>query len=653
MTGPRLVASNPRIEPDQAFAIVVLGHVDHGKSSLVGRLLHDTDSLPAGRVEQLREVAERRGREFEWSFAIDALQVERDKGITLDTSRIWFRTAQRRYAVIDAPGHREFLRNMITGAAAAEAAVLVIDAQQGMCEQTRRHAYLARLLGIDRVVVAINKIDLIEHDPVRFQAVADEVAGYLRSLGIAAIATIPLSARHGDNVVRRRESTAWYGGPTLTEALDRLPASPAPVSRPLRLPVQDVYKLGPRQVIVGRIEAGRLRIGDTLRFSPSGRIARVAGFEAWRPTRRARRRDAGQSVAFTLDEDIAVQRGEIASGPATLPFEAHAISAKLFWLGAEPLVAGRVLRLRLATAVHEVEVRSVDRVIDVADLKPIEGAQVETHGVAEVTLVSTTRIVADRFSDSPSTGRGVLLDGFAVVGACVVESIATRADRRFTQPMPNSVALGERERANGHRAGVLWLTGLPGSGKTTLAMAVQRRLFERRRQVVVIDGDAIRQTLNRDLGFEPRDRAENIRRVAELSASLRDAGFIVISALVSPSRADRATAREIVGHGFHEVHVRASIEACRKRDPKGLYARADRGEVQSVTGVTAAYEEPLEPELAIDTERQARGRSIARLDAYAERQFALDRARIQPGGVAKKRLAGRGSPRFSGRVLPS
>jgi bifunctional enzyme CysN/CysC len=602
-----------------ALPIVILGHVDHGKSSLVGRLLHDTGSLPAGKVDDVRAVSQRRGREFEWSFVIDALQLERDQGITLDTSRIWFQTPARRYAVIDAPGHREFLKNMVTGAAAAEAAVLVIDASLGLSEQTRRHASLARLLGITHVIAAINKMDLVAFDPARFDAVAADATRYLGSLGIVPAALVPISAKRGDNVATRSESTSWYAGPTLIEALDALPPRRAATDLPLRLPIQDVYRQGAKQVVVGRIESGKLAVGDLIRIAPGDALARVAGFAGW--DRAPTMAQAGQSVALTLEEDVVVARGQVVASTANPPLQGFALAVKLFWLGAAPLVAGRRLRLRVATATHEVEVASIDRAIDIHDLTPAAADRVDPDGIGEVTLVSATALVADRFHDHEATGRGVLLDGEQVVGGCIVESVAPRPQDRFTVAPQSSVALAERVRANGHGAGVLWLTGLPGAGKTTIAMLAQRALFERGRQVVVLDGDALRQGLNRDLGFAPAARSENIRRTAEVAKLLRNGGAIVIVALVSPARDDRDAARAIVGEAFHEVHVAAPLEACRQRDPKGLYRKAEQGQIIGMTGVSAPYEPPPAAELTVDSAGLSPDEAADALIAYAERAF--------------------------------
>lgn len=609
----------------RAFPIVIVGHVDHGKSTLVGRLLHDTDSLPEGKLEQLKAVSEKRGLEFEWSFLLDALQVERDQGITVDTTQIWFHTPARRYVIIDAPGHKEFLKNMVTGAAQADAAILVVDAAQGLAEQTRRHAYLLHLLGLRQVAVAVNKIDLIGHDPARFQAVADAVAGYLQSIGIQAAALVPVSARHGDNIAGRSAATAWYKGPTLLEALDAFPGRAAAIDQPLRLPVQDLYRIDDKRVIVGRIESGRLRLGDQLRFTPGGREARVATIENWHG--RAAKAEAritevlaGESVAFTLDEDVFVERGGLATAPDQAPLEGTRLDVRLFWLDREPLHAGQRLTLKLGTAEQDALVETVNEVIDVETLTPAPGAQVERNGVARVTLRTRKPIAADVYEQAPRTGRGVLARNFHIVAGFVVEAVDAGLVADVTQ-VAASVTGAERARLNGHRGGVLWLTGLSAAGKSTVAMAAMRQLFARGRQVYVLDGDNMRHGLNRDLGFTPADRAENIRRLAETARVLADAGMIVLIAAISPLAADRARARQIIGEGFHEVYVAADLATCQARDPKGLYRRAVAGEIANFTGVSAPYEAPQKPELLLDTAALSVPRAATRLVDYAEWVF--------------------------------
>lgn len=613
------------LQKGRAFPIVIVGHVDHGKSTLVGRLLHDTDSLPAGKLEQLKAVSEKRGLDFEWSFLLDALQVERDQGITVDTTQIWFTTQRRRYVIIDAPGHKEFLKNMVTGAAQADAAILVVDAAQGLAEQTRRHAYLLHLLGIRQVAVAINKIDLIDHDEARFQAVAEAVRNYLADIGIEVAALVPVSARTGDNIAAHSPQTGWYRGPTLIGALDAFGARAVPVEQPLRLPIQDLYRLDDRRVVVGRIESGRLKVGERIRFAPLGREAVVASLESWRgnashhqPREEA---TAGDSVAFTLDEDVFVERGVLASHPDQAPREASRIAVRLFWLDKAPLKPGDRLTLKVGTTEREVEVEAITEALDVESLSSADAAQIERNGVARVILRCRRPLALDLYDTLPRTGRGVLIRGPQIAGGLVVEEVLQQAANAVVA-VDSSVSIQDRAAVNGHRGGVLWLTGLSGAGKSTLAMAAQAALFARDRQVTVLDGDNLRHGLNRDLGFSDADRAENIRRIAEVAKLMSDVGLIVLVSAISPLQRQREHARTILGDAFHEIFVQADLATCEARDPKGLYKRARAGEIAGFTGISAPYEAPQTPQLILDTAQRGLSESVQTLVDYALRSFA-------------------------------
>lgn len=625
------LAIHPRaaqIQRGRAFPIVIVGHVDHGKSTLVGRLLHDTDSLPAGKLEQLKAVSARRGLDFEWSFLLDALQVERDQGITVDTTQIWFATAQRRYVIIDAPGHKEFLKNMVTGAAQADAAILVVDAVQGLAEQTRRHAYLLQLLGIRQVAVAINKIDLIGHDEARFNAVAQAVRDYLADIGIEVAALVPVSARQGDNIASRSPHSAWYQGPTLIGALDAFAPRSHPVEQPLRLPVQDLYRLDDRRIVVGRIESGRLAVGDRVRIAPLGREATVASIETWRAgavSHAARdSAGAGDSVAFTLDEEVFVERGALVTAPDQRPREGTRLAVRLFWLDRAPLKSGDRVTLKLGTAERDVEIESITEVLDVETLDRADATQVERNGVARVILRARRPLALDLYDTLPRTGRGVLIRGPQIAGGLVVEAVLPQAAATTgdTVAVACSVGPAERARANGHRGGVLWLTGLSGAGKSTLAMAVQRALFAQGRQVAVLDGDNLRHGLNRDLGFSDADRSENVRRIAETAKLMAEAGLIVIVSAISPLAAHRAMARTIIGDGFHEVYVRADLATCEARDPKGLYRRARAGEIARFTGISAPYEAPETADLVVDSMQLSLPEASGKLLDWATQSFA-------------------------------
>ncbi len=616
--------------------IVIVGHVDHGKSSLIGRLFHDTGSLPDGKVKAIQAMCERRGMPFEWAFLMDALKAERDQGITIDVSHIHFRTPHREYVLIDAPGHREFIKNMVTGAAQADAAVLVVDGREGVQEQTRRHAYLLHLLGIRQVLVAVNKMDLVQFDQARFQQVAGDVRDYLDDLGIDLLHTniIPVSAREGDNIVERSRRMTWYQGETLTQALDNFQPPLAPLDLALRFPIQDVYKFDERRILAGRIESGHLRRGDVLLFSPSGKTARVASIEAWNVKEPALAVNAGQSVGITLDEQLFVERGDIASHVTNPPMLTNVFRGRLFWLGRHPLTPGTRYKMKLCNAEFPVEVETIERVIDVADLGSADADKVERNAVAEVVFRARRQIALDPFENNMITGRFVLVEDYDIVGGGLI-SMDGYADQRAGQTIratnifrvEHRVPEGERWTHNGHRGGVLWMTGLSGSGKSTLAFSLEQYLFRKGYQVYVLDGDNIRHGLCSDLGFSPEDRVENIRRVGHAAALFARAGFLVITAFISPYRSDRDRVRALAPEFFHEVYIDADLKTCEARDPKGLYAKARRGEIDEFTGISAPYEPPVMAELKIDTSNQTVEESVAGLSEYIAANFAISRTR--------------------------
>jgi bifunctional enzyme CysN/CysC len=612
--------------------IVIVGHVDHGKSTLVGRLFADTDSLPEGKLEAIKAMCERRGMPFEWAFLMDALQAERDQGITIDVSHIHFKTKHRNYVLIDAPGHREFVKNMVTGAAQADAAVLVVDAREGMQEQTRRHAYLLHLLGIHQIVVAVNKMDLVGYGEARFQQVSAEVRDYLAELGIDLQHTllIPVSARDGDNFVENSKHLPWYDGPSLTDALDDLQPPVASLELPLRLPIQDVYKFDDRRILAGRIESGHLRRGDVLLFSPSNKTARISSIESWNTKELPVAVRAGQSVGITLDEQLFVERGEIASLVSNPPMLTNVFRGRVFWLGRQPMTVGSRYKMKLCTGEYQIDVEKIERVIDVNDLGTTVSNQVERNAIAEVVLRSRGQIALDPFDLNMHTGRFVLVDNFDIVGGGLI-SMDGYADQRRSQQVKSTnifkvehrVPAEERWKMNGHRGGVLWMTGLSGAGKSTLAFSLEQYLFRKGYQVYVLDGDNVRHGLCSDLGFSPEDRVENIRRVGHASVLFARAGFLVLTAFISPYRADRDRVRALAPDIFHEIHVDADLKTCESRDPKGLYAKARRGEIDDFTGVSAPYEPPVLPELRVDTSTHSIEDCLGSLNDYIAKNFAL------------------------------
>lgn len=616
----------------QRSALVVLGDVDHGKSTVVGRLLADTGGLAEGKLEELERVSRKRGMPFEWSFALDALQAERDQAVTIDSTQVRVRANGRQILLIDAPGHQELLGQMISGAAQAEAALLVIDAQEGVRGQSRRHAYLAHFLGVRQVIVAINKMDLIAFDKTRFAEVERAIRADLDDLALPTASVIPVAARDGDNLAQRSARTPWYTGPTLLEATLSVRSEPSAASGPLRFPVQDIYKFDERRILVGRVESGVLREGATLLFSPAERIARVRSIEEWKGPRRTEV-PAGDVAGITLDAPIFVERGDVGSLPDDAPALTSEFRAQIVWLGETPLTTGRSLTMKTGTAETLITVEAVESAFDLEALRPIDRTEVRRGEAACVRCRSGALVAIDEYSRVPRTGRAVLVDGHITVGAGLLDLTGCRAVHRWrsgtvanVEHVEHEVSAEARAERSGHRGGVIWLTGLSGAGKSTIAMRAERRLFQKGYRVYVLDGDNLRRGINSDLGFSAEDRRENIRRAGEIAALFADAGVVVLAAFISPDANDRAAARRAASAQFHEVFVRASLAACERRDPRGLYRRARAGEIREFTGVSAPYEPPTTPEVEIDTERLSLDEAVEHLVMYIEQHLRIERA---------------------------
>jgi bifunctional enzyme CysN/CysC len=600
--------------------IVIVGHVDHGKSTLVGRLLHETGSLPEGKLEMLKAVSARRGMPFEWSFLLDALQTERDQGITIDTTQIRFRTGSRDIVLIDAPGHAEFLRNMITGASQADGAVLIIDALEGVRDQTRRHGYLLHLLGIRQVAVVVNKMDRVDFSSGRFREISDEISAHLIGLGVTPSAVIPISARDGDGVASRTPRIGWYAGPTVVEALDELePARPL-ATLPLRLPVQAIYKFDDRRIVAGRIESGHLASGDEIVIMPAGKIARINSVESWPLTSATDQRGAGSSVGITLDRELFIERGDIIGHVGKSPSDTRRLRARIFWLHETPLSKGDAILVRLGTREARAVVVAIEKAIDPGELASQENKAIARNHVGEIEISLAQAIAADTYADNPRTGRLVIEVSGRIAGGGLVLSVdaGQRAIPVDIVPVESALRPDERSARYRHMGAVVWLTGLPGAGKSTLAKALERRLFSRGGSPILLDGDTLRAGLNGDLGFSPEHRSENIRRLAEVAAHLARNGHIAVVAAVSPAREDRASARRIGEALFREVYVATPAAVCEGRDPKGHYAKARLGALSGFTGIGDDYEPPANAELTLDTS----DRSVSDLVDEIERMLA-------------------------------
>jgi bifunctional enzyme CysN/CysC len=519
--------------------IVIVGHVDHGKSTLLGRLYADTGSLPDGKLEKVQAICRQQGKEFEYAFLFDAFLEEQEQGITIDTARTFFMWKDRQYIIIDAPGHKEFLKNMISGAARAEAALLLIDALEGVKEQSKKHGYLLSLLGVRQFAVVVNKMDLVGYRQDVFDGIEKEYREFLGQFGAVPERIIPVSAKLGDNIANRSQTMGWYRGPTVLEALSLFKKETERSEQPLRFPVQDVYKFDARRIIAGRITAGRLKIGDHLVFSPSNKRANIRTIEAFNVDPVLTRGEAGQSVGITLDEQIFVERGEIATHQEQLPLVSTAFKANLFWLGKRPLEQGRTYLLRVATKEVDCEVAAIHRIIDTMDLNQQLGSgTVVRNQVAELTVRTKTPVAFDLSSSFEATGRFVLVDDYDIAGGGIVtemlrddqEFLREEARRRDFAWVKGEVGIEERAQQYGHRAAIVLIAGGRHTGKSFLAKKLEARLVADGRHAYLLDGENLRRGLDADLAEGERGQTmEMARRYGEVARLLADTGLIVVS----------------------------------------------------------------------------------------------------------------------------
>ena len=605
-------------EPD-LLRFTTAGSVDDGKSTLIGRLLYDTGAIPDDQVEAVRAASRRRGDGYlNLALLTDGLRAEREQNITIDVAYRYFATPRRRLIIADTPGHLQYTRNMVTGASTAELAVVLVDARKGVLTQSRRHGFIASLLGIPHVVVAVNKMDLVEWSEEVFEAIAAEYRDFAARLEVPDLAFIPVSALCGDNVVERSEHMPWYAGATLLHHLESVNVGAGRNLVDFRLPVQ--YVVRPHQDFrgfAGRVASGTVAPGEEVVVLPGGRSSRVRSVEtADGPLAEAA---AGDSVLLTLEDEIDVGRGDMVVRRRNLPTVASRFDALVCWMGERPLDLSAGYLLMHTTRTVQAFVTEVVYRIDVDTLHREPARALAMNDIGRLQLATAEPLCFDPYARNHATGSFVLVDPrtHATVAAGMIRGEAQEApvpaDEAPTRPVSPGVAWeewnvprAEREARNGHRAAVLWLTGLSGAGKSTLARALERALFAAGCQTMLLDGDQVRHGLCGDLGFSAADRAENLRRAGEAARLFFEQGSIVLCTFVSPFAADRERVRGLLPPGrFFEVHVRASVETCAARDPKGLYARAARGELTGLTGVDAPYEPPASPELVADTETSA------------------------------------------------
>jgi len=564
---------------------ITCGSVDDGKSSLLGRLLYETGSAFEDELAQC-------GGDL--SRLVDGLEAEREQGITIDVAWRFFETDTRKFIVADAPGHEQYTRNLVTGASTAELALVLVDAEKGVLEQTRRHAFLCRLLGVPSIVLVVNKMDLVGYDRAVFERIVQD----FRAVA-AEFTAIPVSATVGDNVTCTSEAMGWYEGPTLLAHLERVEPKAAKAGGAFWMPVQTAMRDGGFRGVAGLVVSGSVARGDQVWILPAdtgASIARllVAGVEA-------ERAEAGQSVALTFTQDVDCSRGDVVAGYGA-PDVADQFEATIVWMGSEELVAGRQYALKLATQTCLATLQPPKHEIDMATLEPAPARTLALNGIGVCDLWTDRPLVFAPYADNRDLGGFILID--RVTNDTVGAGLIRHALRRSQNIHPQALQVTREARAGlkGQRPRLLWFTGLSGAGKSTIANLVEAKLHARGRHTFLLDGDNVRLGLNRDLGFSEADRAENVRRVGETARLMLDAGLIVLAAFISPYRSERRMVRAMLPEGdFVEIFVDVALAEAERRDPKGLYAKARAGRIPNFTGIGAPYEEPEAPELRIDT----------------------------------------------------
>ncbi|MGE0528784.1 MAG: adenylyl-sulfate kinase, partial [Bdellovibrionales bacterium] len=580
--------------------------VDHGKSTVIGRLLTDTGQVREDRVHKVRQLCDCSGRRFEFAFLLDALEEEQQQGVTIDVTEVPWEYEGRQYIIIDTPGHREFLKNMVGGASRADAAVLVVDVNEGLQIQFQRQVAVMGLLGVSEILVVLNKMDLVEWSQQVFESRTQDVLRLFQQTGLPQPLVIPLGAWIGANLTTPAAEMPWYQGPTLARALTNLPEAPNHADRPLRFPLQDVYKFDDRRIYVGRVESGVLRVGMRLRFLPSGRESVVKSVEFHGDPSRSVA-VPGDAVGITLRDPLFLERGELGFAPEAPARISRKITADLFWLAPQPLQAGRTYTFRCANAELSAQVDAIETVLDPETLVQQPGQALEGGSIGRIRLSLNKELAHDFFRENESTGRFVLVEHHRVAGGGRILS----DKRAYLSTEPSRVTVAERQARTGHPGLVVWMTGLSGSGKSTIARELEKSLFSLGVNAFSLDGDNIRQGICSDLGFSDEDRSENNRRVAEVAKLFADAGLVVLTAFISPFAADRERARRIVGpHRFVEVFVDCPAEECERRDPKQLYARARQGEVTQFTGLSSPYEKPQAPDIHLRTDELSIAESV-------------------------------------------
>ncbi|WP_150303686.1 sulfate adenylyltransferase subunit CysN [Pseudomonas saliphila] len=606
-------------EHKSLLRFITCGSVDDGKSTLIGRLLFESkmlfeDQLAAIEVDSRKYGTQ--GEAMDFALLVDGLAAEREQGITIDVAYRFFSTDKRKFIVADTPGHEQYTRNMVTGASTADAAVMLVDARKGLLTQTRRHSYLVSLLGIRHVVVAINKMDLVDYSEEVFQNIVNDYRQLAEHLGLSSVTYIPMSAFKGDNITEPSANMPWYQGQPLMHFLEHAVVdADAGVDTPFRLAVQWVNRPNlDFRGFTGSIASGRIRPGDRVRVQPSGQestVARIVTMDGDLPEA-----VAGQSITLTLTDEIDISRGDVIS-KALAPAEiADQFECTLTWMHEAPLLPGRPYLLKIGSRTVTATITEIKYQVNVNTLEHLPTKTLELNAIGVCNLSIDRPIAFDPYRENHDTGGFILIDRLSnnTVGAGLLHFALRRSQNIHMQAVDINKAA--RSRLNGQKSCVLWFTGLSGAGKSTIANELEKQLFALGHHTYLLDGDNVRHGLNRDLGFTDVDRVENIRRIAEVSRLMVDAGLIVISAFISPFRAERDMARSLVGDGeFIEIHVDTPLAIAEERDVKGLYRKARDGQLKNFTGIDSPYEQPESPELRIDTTETNVDRAVQQIMA--------------------------------------
>ncbi|WP_410011003.1 sulfate adenylyltransferase subunit CysN [Rhizobium sp. NRK18] len=612
-----------RQEEKSLLRFLTCGSVDDGKSTLIGRLLYDTKLIFEDQLAALERDSRKHGTtgaDIDFALLVDGLEAEREQGITIDVAYRFFATAKRKFIVADTPGHEEYTRNMATGASTADLAIVLVDSRQGVLTQTRRHSYIASLLGIRHIVLAVNKIDLVGYSQDVFDGIVADYMAFAEDLGFLSVQPIPVSARYGDNVTQRSDNMGWYQGPALLEHLETVAIEADDAAKPLRFPVQFVSRPNlDFRGFAGEIASGSVAVGDAVTVAKSGKqstVRRIVTMDG-----DLDHASAGQAVTLLLDDEVEVSRGNMLVSPGDRPHVADQFQAHLIWFDHEPMIPGRSYLLKTEADTTAASITALKYRVDINSFAHDAAKTLQMNDVGVCNVSTQTPIAFDAYRDNRVTGNFIVIDRFtnATVGAGMINHPLRRSDNVHWQAM--EIDRQARAALKHQKPSVLWFTGLSGSGKSTVANTLEKMLHAAGRHTYLLDGDNVRHGLNRDLGFTDEDRVENIRRVAEVAKLMADAGLIVLVSFISPFRSERRLARELMEPGeFIEIFVDTPIEECARRDPKGLYRKAAEGKIKNFTGISSPYERPEHPEIHLHTVGHDPVALAAEIEAYmAER----------------------------------